>query len=190
MRTFTIEQQKKQTAMQLVVRRERAEHTRPGMATSSRSISLVIIGYSFIERNREAIHMFLTFCEINIDEIHILAHGGAKFGDAKFLNYLHFLSTHSFSHPLIVMFFLSDNDIFPKASDKYADMPFTVCSVVPFFGNWLDKIRHAAKPIKDCRKSVVNFCYIAYHYRACRRHLNRITMTMTLTLYIFLKFCM
>ena len=108
------------------------------MATSSRSISLVIIGHSFIARNRESIHMFLTSCEINIAEIHFLAHKGAIFRDDKFLDYLHFLSTHSFSHPLIVMSFPSDNDLFPKGYDKYADMPFTVCSVVPLFGNWLD----------------------------------------------------
>ena len=118
---------------------------------SSRSISLVIIGHSFVARNREAIHRFLrstSFGDIHIAEIHILAHGGAIFGDSNFLDYLHFLSTYSFSYPLIIMSFLSDNDIFPRNSDSYADMPSTICGVVPFFGYWLDEIRRAANPIK------------------------------------------
>ena len=84
--------------------RSRAYFHFVSMATSSRCISFVIIGHSFIARNREAIHMFLTSCEINIAEIHFLAHGGAKFGDAKFWDYLHFLSTHSFSHMLNIIY--------------------------------------------------------------------------------------
>ena len=106
-------------------------------------VSVVVLGHSFVRRAIADIKQLLDRTE-TVAWHDVMKHSGMRFGDAKFESFLSELSALNLHHPLIVICFLGDNDLFPKGSDDYQEKTLPLGAIAHTFGAQLRRIKEAA----------------------------------------------